>query len=218
MRYAGRAGAPRGPCGETLVMSDPHRRRHVDSTLYSTLSSKVAVWKRRPAAAPTRFEHFGAKDSSWKTPHLNGHRGHEGDRPDSARGNGRAAGTSDEEPHRRGIEIPRTSRRDGDAAVAPGPARIPHGLPLRFLRASAARGKNRRSVRAWLPPPTATRKGTRTTTSHRPGGVVHASRAARPAPSPASQDDARVVLGIFPLVYLYAEMFNRILPSGTPAI
>ena len=43
---------------------------------------------------------------------------------------------------------------------------------------------------------------------------------AQPAMHPPKRTRMTVVtwLGIFPLVYLYAELFNRILPSGTPAI
>jgi antibiotic biosynthesis monooxygenase (ABM) superfamily enzyme len=43
---------------------------------------------------------------------------------------------------------------------------------------------------------------------------------AQPALRPPPRAKMTLVswLGIFPLVYLYAEMFNRILPSGTPAI
>jgi antibiotic biosynthesis monooxygenase (ABM) superfamily enzyme len=43
---------------------------------------------------------------------------------------------------------------------------------------------------------------------------------AQPAARPPARAKMTLVswLGIFPLVYLYAELFNRILPSGTPGI
>jgi len=101
---------------------------------------------------------------------------------------------------------------------APGAAGIPHGVPLRFLRAPARVGRvgeHARLGRRRQPTYTQGEPHYDILTGLDPGSTLPAQPAMHP-----KRIRMTVVtwMGIFPLVYLYAELFNRILPPATPVI